>query len=94
MIQEVFVWKLSEKKVSRWSKVYMKQTAGIYHLFSEIREILNDFKIKHKIIAMINLSAMVAKEREFFLTDPSIYIFQWFHHFAIVLFSLLAVNQT
>lgn len=44
----------------------MKQTAGIYHLFSEIREILNDFKIKHKIIAMINLSAMVAKEREFF----------------------------
>lgn len=54
----------------------MKQTAGIYHLFAEIREILNDFKIKHKIIAMINLSAMVAKEREFFLTDPSIYIFQ------------------
>ena len=46
----------------------MKQTAGIYHLFAEIREILNDFKIKHKIIAMINTTSALwwpKKERVF-----------------------------
>lgn len=35
-------------------KAYTKQTAGIDHTFEEMPKILNDLKLKHNWIAMIN----------------------------------------